>query len=707
MKIDLHCHTKKVKKGDAPTRTVSPSLFLEKIQLANVDLVAITNHNAFDYEQYTEFCKLGVCMIWPGIELDAKASGSSERYHILVICDPAKVSDFRAAVDRIVSVSNPDEFCTDITSIIQAFEPLNAIYIPHYADKKKAITDDNRAILSSTIPNERLFLEPRNLRTLGIRVFSGDNAIIGSDVQDWNSYETCTFAELRLPIASFDQLVLLAKRDTNVITHLLDKKSSERIKVSPAEGVSFVLTFYNDINVIFGEKGTGKSQILTSINDQLLKQGRKPKFYEGSKREENLAALLDKSDMAQASSALGVDNSAGQIKTISSWEEPSPTPLKEYCDWYRTEGFDDAKVKMKIAKMTSLGIPDRKPFEKASEDLDAVNGARQAVAKIDLGKYLTQHDEDELRRILGNLSSAIGKDAKQLLFDVESQNLANFTIESIKALVAGNKGSIPVPATTGFESYACSRIELADAIRTIERRLGAPPCTKRTYLGPLDGKGKVFVDSTWSFWSKNSKKADYPKTGSKVESIASCVRACSKASLQSNYLESLKKLRGSLDELEAKNIDCLVGTRRTIALENGQPYQPSNGEKGILLLRQALDSNAGVYLIDEPELGMGNSFIEDSIRPKLIELSKQNRTVIIATHNANIAVRTLPYCTIYREYAGKGIYRTYSGNPFSDALIDIDDPGNKRNWTETSLRTLEGGREAFGERGYIYDAANH
>jgi predicted metal-dependent phosphoesterase TrpH len=48
MKIDLHCHTKKVKKGDAATRNVTADLFRDKIELADVKIVAITNHNAFD-----------------------------------------------------------------------------------------------------------------------------------------------------------------------------------------------------------------------------------------------------------------------------------------------------------------------------------------------------------------------------------------------------------------------------------------------------------------------------------------------------------------------------------------------------------------------------------------------------------------------------------------------------------------------------------
>lgn len=52
MKIDLHCHTKKIKKGDPVTRNVTAELFAEKIQNADVEIVAITNHNTFDLEQY-------------------------------------------------------------------------------------------------------------------------------------------------------------------------------------------------------------------------------------------------------------------------------------------------------------------------------------------------------------------------------------------------------------------------------------------------------------------------------------------------------------------------------------------------------------------------------------------------------------------------------------------------------------------------------
>jgi hypothetical protein len=77
------------------------------------------------------------------------------------------------------------------------------------------------------------------------------------------------------------------------------------------------------------------------------------------------------------------------------------------------------------------------------------------------------------------------------------------------------------------------------------------------------------------------------------------------------------------------------------------------------------------------------------------------KKVIIATHDANIAVRTLPYNSIYRLH-DQGQYFTLTGNPFSNSLKCIFDSRPELNWKEISMKTLEGGKEAFGERGKIY-----
>src|SRR5690606_4438123 len=108
-----------------------------------------------------------------------------------------------------------------------------------------------------------------------------------------------------------------------------------------------------------------------------------------------------------------------------------------------------------------------------------------------------------------------------------------------------------------------------------------------------------------------------------------------------------------------------------------------------------------IYLIDEPEKSLGNDYINDVIVPIIKEKAMLNKKVIIATHDANIAVRTLPYNSIYRLHEN-GLYYTLTGNPFFNKLKCINGSKDDLDWKEISMKTLEGGRIAFGERGKIY-----
>lgn len=172
--------------------------------------------------------------------------------------------------------------------------------------------------------------------------------------------------------------------------------------------------------------------------------------------------------------------------------------------------------------------------------------------------------------------------------------------------------------------------------------------------------------------------------------------------LKENISEEISKFQEFYEE-GIKDIGVFIGVSKEIALENGEIYKPSNGERGILLMQRLLDSESDVYILDEPELGMGNSYITSNILPKLTDLAKRRKTVIIATHNANIAVGTLPYISILRTHEN-GVYKTYIGNPFYDELKNIEDESDTKNWTQESMHTLEGGKSAFYDRKDIYES---
>ena len=55
-----------------------------------MQIVAITNHNLFDKEQYEQFSESvkDYTMVWLGIELDINHQ-SEKNGHMIVICDPS------------------------------------------------------------------------------------------------------------------------------------------------------------------------------------------------------------------------------------------------------------------------------------------------------------------------------------------------------------------------------------------------------------------------------------------------------------------------------------------------------------------------------------------------------------------------------------------------------------------------------------------
>ena len=161
-----------------------------------------------------------------------------------------------------------------------------------------------------------------------------------------------------------------------------------------------------------------------------------------------------------------------------------------------------------------------------------------------------------------------------------------------------------------------------------------------------------------------------------------------------------------IQEFEFKIIDGkeFIGISKYVGDENGNIYKPSQGEKSMLLLNMRLNTDSDNYILDEPELSLGNQYISDVIVPHLNNLANAKKRIVIATHNANIAVRTLPYLSVFRKH-NNGVYNTYLGNPFTNKLVEIDDK-SELDWKEESLNILEGGEEAFGERSYIYDAGN-
>lgn len=707
MRIDLHCHTKKVKTGDAYTRNVTKDKFFQKVIEAEVKIIAITNHNQFDYMQYKEFKDVteGYCDIWPGVELDiigkADQKGNCKRGHLIVIANPKNVELFNTQVQELVNDEDVNTFQIGVKKVYETLGKCDCIYIPHFHKEPKLSDEDIQELRELLPDSSRLFKETSDYRSLGVFSNFDYSVIIGSDVQDWNKYETSKFADIRLPVQTFEQFCLLAKKDVQIIDTLLNQKRKKEIPVSPYKKVNFKLPFYEDINIIFGQKGTGKTEILESLKKYYIENGIAMESYKGNEKDSDFSKMLKVNDIIATSDKLQLDSMRQQFIDVYNWKEELPTSFEKYISWMETKDNNKNKGRMKITECVHIeeGVRDRK-LESDYKYLKEFT--ESTFEKIDIEKYLDEQERTTLMLLLGKLCENINDAKMQKWNSDKSIKLTNWSIDKIKAIADKCSDTISKPSSVGFYDFAMGRFKLFENVEEICSTFSVEDKVEKEYLGNLEEKGDIYIQTRYRMLTKESRTDEFKQGITVLRNCKLVIDGIKKAVLAENISEEVSKFQEFYDD-GIKDIGAFIGVSKETALENGEIYRPSNGERGILLMQKLLDSESDVYILDEPELGMGNSYITSNILPKLTDLAKRRKTVIIATHNANIAVGTLPYISILRTHEN-GVYKTYIGNPFYDELRNINDETDTKNWTQESMHTFEGGKNAFYDRKDIYES---
>ena len=657
--------------------------------------------------QYKEFKDVteGYCDIWPGVELDiigkADQKGNCKRGHLIVIANPKNVELFNTQVKELVNDEDVNTFQIGVKKVYETLGYCDCIYIQHF-HKEPKLSDEDIQELGELLPDSsRLFKETSDYRSLGVFSNFDYSVIIGSDVQDWNKYETSKFADIRLPVQTFEQFCLLAKKDVQIIDTLLNQKRKKEIPVSPYKKVNFKLPFYEDINIIFGQKGTGKTEILESLKKYYIENGIAMESYKGNEKDSDFSKMLKVNDIIATPDKLQLDSMRQQFIDVYNWKEELPTSFEKYISWMETKDNNKNKGRMKITECVHIEeeIRDRKlelDYKYLKEFTEST------FKKIDVEKYLDEQDSTTLMLLLEKLCKNINNAKIQKWNSNKSIKLTNWSIDRIKAIADKCSDTISKPSSVGFYDFAMGRFKLFENVEEICSTFSVEDKVEKEYLGNLEVKGDIYIQTRYRMLIKESRTDEFKQGITVLRNCKLVIDGIKKAVLAENISEEVSKFQEFYDD-GIKDIGAFIGVSKETALENGEIYRPSNGERGILLMQKLLDSESDVYILDEPELGMGNSYITSNILPKLTDLAKRRKTVIIATHNANIAVGTLPYISILRTHEN-GIYKTYVGNPFYDELRNIDDETDTKNWTQESMHTLEGGKTAFYDRKDIYES---
>lgn len=711
MKIDIHTHTKKCKSGDAPTREISPEKFCEIILSTDVKIIAITNHNVFDLEQFIKIENIlgGEVQAWPGIEIDV--SDGALRGHLLVIVSPGSAKEFSASIKDLTKESNPDDFIATIDEIVTTFEHFDALYVAHYKQKKPNFSDEALYTLQGRIKNSRrLIKEVTNSISAGIYISHGNPSIYGSDIQDWSRYAELSheLPDLRLPVDSFEHFCLLLEKDSNAINTVLDRKSPEDLILYPFNDNSAIkVRAFNDINVIFGSKGTGKSCILKAIARHYSDHGIDAQVYESaSDRLDEIFDIKGK-DLTVNLNLFGIDYCLDEIKEIRSAGEVSVTSLSKYVDYFsaKSKNRNAKKILLKdIEPQEEVGI--KKNFLEFSSAEDAVAKFQEFFGNnIAIKNELDENEFLNISSTLSGLKQRLKKKKWTLYSSWKEVLLLNSIIKIFRREVERKTGNPANPIATGFRDYAKNRIAVKVNAAKILKSIDTSIPIESVFVGSL-GLNKGDLKYFTEFKFQNGSVVDggfltLQEINKKPQkTFANCIRAIYEKAYENDLFQSIAELNAIENVEDIKTVLELVLFKRYFSL-NGQPYSPSSGEASMVMLQKELATDKEVYILDEPERSLGNDYINDVIVPIIKERAQSGKRIFISTHDANIAVRTLPYSSVYRCY-GKAGYSTYIGNPFTNDLINPENSNDRLDWKNISMRTLEGGADAFGERGKIY-----
>jgi predicted ATPase len=712
MKIDIHVHTKKCKGGDAESRNIDADKFDEIIRLTDVKVLAITNHNHFDLEQYTKIKDKSedVCQIWPGIELDILEE--ERRAHLIVIANPKDVVEFDKTVQKLLIGKTADNFNISIEETVNSFDKFDCVYIAHYYGKKPNLIDEDVDKLLGLVSNQkRVLKEATNSISAGIYISHGHNSIYGSDIQNWNDYQHISkkLPDLRLPVQSFDQFCLLLEKDVATINTVLDRKLKQSIELYPFQSnplEKIEISVYNDINIIFGSKGTGKSDILHALSKHYNDLGIKNKVYQSSAQTLENSCDLKGNYFDINLSEFDIDDCFQEIKSIRNSSEKNVTSLSSYSKYFAIDQTNKIAKKLKIQDFTPLDEPtSERDFEEISSSLEYVNEFIENVESDDLILEIIGDDlYQELNEVIQKIVTKLKTESEKRIIDLRSITLFNQIINVFVEEIAKKTGLPQKPISTGFSVYASNRIRIERELKKILKNISKTIDPDIEPVGNLGEKGELFCQTNLVIQNGNFINVNYKPIKSATKNpqrnFATVLIQVEKHLYASSLFEKiteLKEVEGS-DNINSLN-DLLLFYRHFTL--NGLEYAPSTGESSMVLLHNELLEDKEIYIIDEPEKSLGNDYISNVIVPMLKEKAQTGKRVIIATHDANIAVRTLPYNSIYREHDIKGYY-TYQGNPFSNYLVCNDDTKADLDWKEISMKTLEGGKEAFGERGKIY-----
>lgn len=667
-KIDLHIHT---------VPTVSDSYFdfsiealKEYIEKAQLDAVAITNHNLFDRNQFEEISKNLNIVVFPGIEIDIESG------HLLVISDPSDIDDFEKRCSLIFSMNGSSaNSCISEASFLSVFDnPGKYLLVPHYDKNPK--------------------LELSRISTIREHIYCGEVASPKKFISMKKSSDKIVpvlFSDLRMkkPLeGDLERQTYIDADDLSVksLIYSLGDKSKVSLDQKNAHRLIDVLDsglkISTGITVVLGERSSGKTYTLDRISEQF----ENPKYIRQFQ-------LVSSDDDKEYETFLKAERSSVAEKFLQSFKEV----VDEVKDIDLMQDDSDIEKYLECLKLA------------ASE-----------AEKQDVYAKCKLFNENKFQIDYLNQLTTLIEAVESLLSNVEYKSIIDSYI---------NRNSLLSLIIELYNTYILKKEDILKKqyingiIQSIQDELQV--FSSNTKIPDIDLYTKALNKEKVKSFEKvagliKSERIIDEKPLHSYKIIAKAEAYDSALSMKKEYnghislSDVFRKYNKPYDMLqELKKLDVLPSTeyykffvKISYEVFNKHGSKASGGERSEFNLLQSLREAAksDILLLDEPESSFDNIFLNCGVNHLLKDLSKQ-MPVVVSTHNNTIGASIYPDYIIYAKKTildnGEEDFHLYSG--FASNKLLTDQFGNTIEKKVVLLDSLEAGETAYHERSKQYE----
>ena len=671
-KIDLHIHT---------LQTISDSQFefsldsLTKYVIeAEIDAIAITNHNCFDIEQFEiiQEALKNSATVFPGIEVNIGQNAG----HLIVISCPQMVADFSVQCEKIkASIKNKTDSIS-AEEFKNIFGDLSKfLLIPHY-DKspsvdRRVIDDLKDFIICGEVSSVKKFIYcQKDNESLTPLYFSDWRPVKSSPFpvrQTWIDIDDINISALKLALSDKTKVQLSCLEGNNIF------------QVLPGINISTGLT------VIIGERSSGKSYTLDQISKSYdnIKYIRQFSLLE---TEPNKASELFKKTISEKQSNamrdyfLSFSHVVDDVSAINlSYDETLlnkylASLIKHASEVNRSDMFSKCSL-----------------YSENDYSIDSLDGLKELVDAVE--KLLDARQYKEVIEQTINRAVLISLHKSLIQTFIEEKQIAlkkawiNNTVQTIKKKLQ-RKTADTIVENFDFYEFQIHRKKI-DLFCQLAKNIRKP-----SVISEQNIEGFKIQVSKCAFSGSQELKA---QSGKKV--------AFSDIFDYYNS-EPYKYLRGIVEKegIESKDYYQFFA-KIDYKILNQYGFEVSGGERAEYNLLQEINdaNNYDMLLIDEPESSFDNIFLRDRVNHIIKDISTR-LPVVIVTHNNTVGASIKPDYIIHtrRKIVDREIkFEVYSGYPGSKVLESKS--GGKIQNIDVTMDCLEAGQDAYEERRKDYE----